>query len=746
MMRRFIPRLSVPSAGAPGAGRACVRWSFALLALALASHAPALAPMAWLALVLALCSRALPQRDWAALLRLALLAVTLVVGGLLHGWLDAHTLRLALLCVLALKWAEARRPGEFALLACAAPVAGAIGLLQWGEWMGLMLIVLLPLLALRSLSAVTEVETGGTQRERAGAWLRALAPLRGEWLRLALALPLAAALFVFFPRIPGPLWDIGLSFGLPLSLGLEKSSQGLGVSTRLKPGQGQVQTGVAESHPVLVAEFENWVPPMALLYWRGPVYYDFDGHEWRLDPVYEEGQGRTLMRRGWTKAAAFSDTLAKKTHEITYMVRLTPHDRLWLYGLDLPAGLAAESFVSTDWQVLAHRPVTTETSYQLKSWLEWEAGGALDEETRRRALALPERGNPRLRALGAELAGQPPEERFMSVLTALAKDGYKVREQFELHEGEDAFDHVWFASREGNANLYSGAVVFLMRAAGLPARLVTGYRGGKLMALTDYVIVKKSHAHAWVEVWSETRGWQRIDPVDLIAPSGSGSAGQPVAPRPRPAPASTPAAPKPDEAPRQAPAPGMQERLPASTSAPTAAPTGWRLSALDDFFGRWIFRLDGAAQQSLLAGLGDKLGDRLGKTLGGKFAWVWLLIGAALASATVMAVSRCVVWLREARRLPMPQREWNRIVRLLARRGFRPGVWESPGGFAHRVSAARPLWAESVTALARAYADWRYAPTPTDAAARIRGIARKLYNLILSEATGPRPSGRAASS
>ena len=738
----------------------CVRWSFALLALVLASHAPALAPMAWFALALALCSRALPHRNWAALLRLALLAVTLAVGGLVHGWLDAHTLRLALLCVLALKWAEARRPGEFALLACVAPVAGAIGLLQWGEWMGLVLIVLLPLLALRVLAAVTVNLGAGLVPAQTGrddpAWrapeqgghkgrpyVAAFMSLRGDLIRLALALPLAAVLFVFFPRIPGPLWDIGLSFGLPLSIGLEKSNQGLGVSTRLKPGQGQVQTGVAESHPVLVAEFENWVPPMALLYWRGPVYYDFDGHEWRLDAVYEEGQGRALMRRGWTKAAAFSATLAKKTHEITYTVRLTPHDRLWLYGLDLPAGLAAESFVSTDWQVLAHRPVEAETSYQLKSWLEWEAGGTLDEETRRRALALPERGNPRLRALGAELSGRPPEDRLMSVLTALVKDGYKVRDQFALHEGEDAFDHAWFESREGNANLYSGAVVFLMRAAGIPARLVTGYRGGKLMALTDYVIVKKSHAHAWAEVWSEARGWQRIDPVDLIAPSGSG-AGQPAAARPRPAP--TPSAPRPEEVPRQQTAsPGMQERLPAST-APVAVRAGWSLSALDDFFGRWIFRLDGAAQQSLLAGLGDKLGDKLGKTLGGKFAWFWLLIGAALASALVMTVSRCIVWLRETRRLPMPQREWNRIVRLLTRRGFRPDAWESPVGFARRIGAARPLWAESITALAKAYADWRYAPAPADAAARSRAIARKFYNLILSEATGPRPSGRAASS
>lgn len=63
----------------------------------------------------------------------------------------------------------------------------------------------------------------------------------------------------------------------------------------------------------------------------------------------------------------------------------------------------------------------------------------------------------------------------------------------------------------------AGAYVFLMRAAGVPARLVTGYRGGKLMALTSYVVVKRSHAYAWVEVWDDQAGWRRVDPADIIS-------------------------------------------------------------------------------------------------------------------------------------------------------------------------------------------------------------------------------------
>ncbi|MDR0716928.1 MAG: DUF3488 and transglutaminase-like domain-containing protein [Azoarcus sp.] len=745
----MFSRIDAPSPlPAPPVGGDCVFWGLALLLVVLAAHAPALVPASWAAFALALCGRLLPRRRWTPVLRLLFLVAVLAAAGAAFGWFDSRTLRVALLLVLALKWAEAREAREFALFAGGALVAGAIGLLRWGEWAGVALVALLLLLALAVLETASAANVrggpaGGVPFAARGMLRRGLALLRGGAARIMLALPLAAMLFFFFPRIPGPLWDIGLSFGLPLSLGLEKSNQGLGVSTRLRPGQGQAQGGGGESAPVLVAEFENWVPPTSMLYWRGPVYYDFDGREWRLDPQYEAGQGRVLMRRGWTKGGAFSSTLARKTQEIAYTIRLTPHERLWLYGLDLPAALAAESFVSADWQVLAHRPVEAETRYRLKSWLDWEAGGALGDDPRRRALALPAGGNPRLRALGAELAALPAEARVREALTTLAKGGYKVRDHFEFGEGPDALDAFWFDTRTGNADLYAGAFVFLMRAAGVPARLVTGYRGGKLMALTDYVIVKKSHAHAWTEVWDEARGWRRIDPVDLIAPERFADP-RPPRSQDKPAPQQTPrpaTAAKQQQPPQQPRPSAAREGAPQAASAPRAGlalRVGGRLAAADDFFARWIFRLDGQAQQALLAGLGDRLGEKLGKTLGGRFAWVWLLFGAALGSALVMAAAQALAWWREARHLPPPQRDWNRLERLLARRGFQRAAWECPSSFARRVGTARPAWNEALAALARAYTDWRYAAARADAPRRLKSAARKLHNLILADTGAPR--------
>ncbi len=683
-------------------------WPLGLLLLALAAHAPALPLAGWPALAAALASRRLPAHPWTAATRLLALAACYLGSALAFGWLDATTLRLNLLLVLALKWAESRSEREFALVSAAAVVAISIGLLQWGEGSGLAFVL---------AAALLLVAAGGAPAGSEPATLRsALKGLLLAGRHLLAALPLAAVLFLFFPRIPGPLWDIGLTFGLPLPVSIEKSNQGLGISTRLKPGQ--TQTGASDGQPVLVAEFHNWVPPTSQLYWRGPVFYDFDGREWHLDDDYAAGNGRRIMQKGWRRAADFGQSLQTTAQEVSYKIRLTPHNGLWLYGLDLPSRLTSESFIGPDWQVLSHMPVHQEISYELSSWLEWTAGGGLAPELRQRALALPAGSNPQLRALGAELAGAGDAEAVQRrALIGLAEGGYRVRDRFTAPDGADTLDAFWFRTKEGNSEFFAAAFTFLMRSAGVPARLVTGYRGGKLMALTDYVVVKRGHAHAWVEIWDEKKGWRRVDPVDVIAPerfTGTQAKPKPVgqpAARPTPAPA-----PQPNGNPTPPPAGGFA----ASASPRQALPEVTPLPDLADWLGRWVFRLDGEQQKNLLAGKG------------GGFAWLWLLAIAALASVLLLVGGLALGRWRESRRQPLPQRAWARACRLLGRHGLAPGAAECPGDFARRVGVARPAWATAMLQLADAYTAWRYGPAPESAAARVPGAARLLINRILA--------------
>ncbi len=710
-MRNSMKAFASPTLSLNTPDGAARLWSLALLLLALAAQAPALPLAGWLPLGLALASRLLPASPWSNALRLLSLALCVGAAGLAFGWLESTTLRLSLLLVLALKWAESRRVQEYALVSAAALVAVAIGMLQWGDGAGVLFVCTGVALLLASFGTLT---CAGAPTRPAGKALGVA--LRDAFRQLLPALPLAALLFLFFPRIPGPLWDIGLSFGLPLPAGIEQSQQGLGASSRLKPGQ--TQTGASDGEPVLVAEFRNWVPPTNMLYWRGPVFYDFDGSEWQLDAEYASGSGRRLMQKGWRSAADFRQELRSSAQEIRYKVRLSAHNGLWLYALELPAQLTSESFIGPDWQLLSHLPVREEMSYELSSWLEWSAGSSLTAELRQRALALPATGNPQLRALGSELAQQGDADAIMRAgLAQLARGGYRLRDRFTPPEGENALDTFWFETREGNAEFFAASFVILMRAAGVPARLVTGYRGGKLMALTDYVVVKRNHAHAWVEIWDDAKGWRRVDPADLIAPDKY--AGTPAQPRQE-----KKEAPKAQEKPTQssggasAPAGGSFAAVVAERPKPGE---GWTLPDVSDWLGRWVFRLDAERQQKLLGGQG------------GGFAWIWLLVLAAAGSALLFAGKLLFGRWRESRRLPPAQRAWHKACRLLARKGLTGRTGECPSEFARRVSEERPQWAEAMRQLGDSYAEWRYGRSPAAAAPAVSQASRLLINRILSE-------------
>src|ERR1039457_5975328 len=84
--------------------------------------------------------------------------------------------------------------------------------------------------------------------------------------------------------------------------------------------------------------------------------------------------------------------------------------------------------------------------------------------------------------------------------------------------GRDSVDEFLFGSKSGFCEHYASSFVFLMRAAGVPARVVTGYQGGDINPVDGYMIVRQSDAHAWAEVWLKGRGWVRFDPTAAASP------------------------------------------------------------------------------------------------------------------------------------------------------------------------------------------------------------------------------------
>ena len=315
---------------------------------------------------------------------------------------------------------------------------------------------------------------------------------------LGFALPLAAAAFVLFPRIEGPLW------GMPD----DSRSARTGLSDTMSPGQ---ITDLAQSEDVAFrVKFDGAAPPQPQLYWRGPVLGNFDGRTWtRVDPLPRRSTPQPL-------------SIAVAGAPLRYQVTLEASNARWMFALEVPQSLPVLADrpvnVSGELEIQAGAPLTERVRYELASFVRFslQAGDALPD--RSRWLLLPWGHNPRTLAEGRRLAELEPARRVQAALARFSRGGYVYTLQAPLLPGADAIDDFLYDTRAGFCEHYAGAFVFLMRAAGVPARVVTGYQGGEMNPLDGYLTVRQSDAHAWAEVWLARRGWVRVDPTAMVAP------------------------------------------------------------------------------------------------------------------------------------------------------------------------------------------------------------------------------------
>jgi transglutaminase-like putative cysteine protease len=674
--------------------RAALPWVLAALALAIG---PVLLQLpAWFALPLLAplllraglwrAGRDAGVRHWLPLLVVGAVAVAAVYMG--RGAAAAVVGGFAL--VLALKALEACTRRDALLLLFAACVLAALGAIRSPGAVALVLVLLLAPVLLAALAALH-----GHPR-----------PLGGGGGLLALALPPALALFVLVPRVPGPLWDFGLALGLPIAVQVERSAGSPGAEAGLEPGRARAGGGGGDG-TALVARFENWVPPVSRLYWRGPVYWAFDGRAWLPAPGFGE-RGR-MMAEGFRKPAQWTAEWRSRGTEVAYSLRLAPHGGNWLYALDLPDAPVQESYLTRDYQLLSMTPLRAETSYRAVARFDARIGQTLDEARRAAALSFPAGANPRIEALGRQLAagGTAPHEIAAAGLDHFARGGYRFNDRVGLPDGADhPYDAFMFERREGGADLLAASFALTMRAAGVPARLVAGFRGGRLMALTDYVLVKESNAHVWTELWFDDQGWVRFDPVDVVAPQRFDG-------KPRAAAAPAPA---PQAVPRSAD--GAQA---AHTMAEAAAPDGggrdW-LAGLD----KWVIRYDASRQSELLA-----------VPEGGSLGWLLAaLVGALGGLAGVYRAG--AAWLQWRAEDPV-QRAWRRFMRELARGGVAVDAATCPHALAARLDA---LPDGGVAAgIARLYAALRYGDAAPGDAARLR---RVIHHFRLSRTAPGEPA------
>ncbi len=513
--------------------------------------------------------------------------------------------------------------------------------------------VVATLLVLATLQRLAELESGDLRgvplRQRVASILRLL----------AIGLPLALAAFWLFPRLGAPLW------GIP-----ERSMARTGLSDRMSPGDWVDLLG--DDRPALRARFFGAVPPPRQMYWRGPVMWDFDGRTW-TQPRWHPGTPLPAVTPGATRW--------------DYEIELEPTDRTQLVSLDVLLSAPAETRLGPDYSLQAERPLNTVTRWRMQSASRQAFEPRLPRELRQYALQLPDGYNPRTLALARQWRGQAgtwgDEAIVKRALDWIRSDFAYTLETPLL--GRHSVDEFLFDQKAGFCEHFSSSFVVLMRAAGVPARVVTGYTGGYRNSIGGYWLVRRSDAHAWAEVWLRTRGWVRVDPTAAVAPE---RIYETLADR----------------------APGTEGLLGGIGDARSLIDvTDWMRRGWNDF----VLGFDAKRQQRLLRPLGiDRLDDRT----------LILLLALAVALGLLW-----MVWLsrRNERERDPVLRAWHRVGRRYRRYGLEREPSEPASMWASRVAAARPDLAAELIMLSQHFADWRYAdgqPGGGSARALIRAL------------------------
>ncbi|GLR28551.1 Transglutaminase-like superfamily protein [Psychrobacter pacificensis] len=320
------------------------------------------------------------------------------------------------------------------------------------------------------------------------------------------ALPLLVVLFLFFPRLP-PLWSVQLS-------GQQATT---GVSDSMSPGDF---ANLGQSTELAFrVEFGDERPPQQQLYWRGLVFSDFDGVTWR--PSNQVSQWSTRSQAPtWIQNAFATVPEQVQAAPTRYQIILEPTQQNWLFGLDYPFSQQPDINITSNFTLSKDQPVTQQLRYDVLQFAPMRIDPVLTEASRRLNLALPAEGNPQARALAQQLFVQSGSDpvRYMAAIERWINQTEFRYTLSPPRLNTDRIDEFLFQTKAGFCEHYSSSFTFMMRAAGIPARVVAGYQGGELSQGGDVWEVRQKDAHAWTEVWLEGQGWVRVDPTSFVAP------------------------------------------------------------------------------------------------------------------------------------------------------------------------------------------------------------------------------------
>ena len=489
---------------------------------------------------------------------------------------------------------------------------------------------------------------------------------------LAQALPLMLLLFVFFPRL-GPLW------ALP-----NPNTQALtGLSDSMTPAD--VAELSKSDELVFTATFTGALPPRSQLYWRALTLEHFDGRRWSQTPSVSR-----LNPVQWTPNG----------EPWEYSVIAQPSGRHWLFALDVARSEDGAVQQRRDFSLQSLQAIDQPMQYPVRSWPAVLRDAEVPLSSLTDSLQLPADGDPRSRAWARELQALNPSTE--ALVQALLKHFNREPYYYTLKPppvGIDSIDEFLFRTRRGFCAHYAGAMTFVLRAAGIPARVVAGYQGGELNPRGNFLTVRQFDAHAWVEYWQAGQGWTSVDPTFAVAPERIEQ--------------------------------GLEQALSGEQSFLADSPfsplryrqlawlnqlrLGW--DNLNYGWQRWVLGYQGTQQLQLLQ---RWFGRMDGQVL------VLAMVGGGGLLLGLLALYLFKPWRREHDPLLS---QYRRFERLLGRHGLVREPAEGPRAFAERAARQLPAQAVAIWAFFAAFEAQQYGLVAVDArtlAQRLRELRRDL--------------------
>lgn len=474
--------------------------------------------------------------------------------------------------------------------------------------------------------------------------------IRTAGTMLIQSFPLMLVLFLLFPRINGPLW------GLP-----KDAHAGLiGISDEMEPGS--ISKLIRSNAVAFRVEFDGEIPPHNKLYWRGPVLWYTDGRKWTREPVsYHE--------------PPHVDVSGSASH---YTITMEPTNKPWLFALEMPQQAPATGYISYDYEFRSRTPVQQRIRYKMSSYTDYRLGTS-DSYELRRALQFPLNAHKKAIKLARSWRKKTsrPEEIINLALRMFSQENF----YYTLSPPPLTFDNVddfLFGTRRGFCEHYAAAFVILMRAAGIPARVVTGYQGGVYNPVGNYLIVYQRDAHAWAEVWLDDKGWVRVDPTSVVSPA------------------------RVEEGIEDA-LPGEVTDMPGVFSQSLLSRNLWQKlrntwDAVNNQWNQWFISYGPERQTLFLRQFGMEKIDYGLLTL-------LLLVSAGL----LLLVTAWLLFRQQAARPDQARRVYDRFCRKLESVGIQRRPYEGPLDFAARASRKKKTLAEKVNMITALYVQVRYA-------------------------------------